>query len=35
LRSLVCESAFGISGLIVAPLLYAYIKYELMEQGLI
>jgi len=32
---LVFESAFGIAGLIVAPLVYAYVKLELIEQGLI
>ncbi len=29
------EAAFGISGLIMAPLVYAYVKHELMEQDLI
>jgi predicted PurR-regulated permease PerM len=29
------EAAFGISGLVIAPLLYAYIKYELSEEGLV
>lgn len=32
---LVLESAFGVHGLIVAPLLYAYAKLELREQGLV
>jgi len=32
---LLLESIFGIPGLIMAPLTYAYIKYELMEHGLI
>ncbi len=32
---LILESAFGIPGLIVAPLLYAYIKHELGEEGLL
>lgn len=32
---LVMESAFGIHGLIVAPLLYGYVKLELREQGLV
>jgi predicted PurR-regulated permease PerM len=32
---LLLESAFGIHGLIVAPLLYAYVKLELREQGVI
>ncbi|HKQ30280.1 MAG TPA: AI-2E family transporter [Burkholderiales bacterium] len=29
------EAAFGVSGLVMAPLVYAYVKYELMEQGLV
>ncbi len=32
---LVFESAFGIPGLIVAPLVYAYVKHELAEHGLL
>src|SRR6185295_10286497 len=32
---LVLESAFGVWGLIVAPLIYAYVKLELIEEGLI
>ncbi len=32
---LVFESAFGIPGLIVAPLVYAYVKHELGEQGIL
>jgi predicted PurR-regulated permease PerM len=32
---LVLESAFGIQGLVIAPLLYAYIKRELGERGLL
>ncbi len=32
---LVLEATFGIPGLIVAPLMYAYIKLELAEQGLL
>jgi predicted PurR-regulated permease PerM len=32
---LVFEAAFGIGGLIMAPLVYAYVKHELMEQGVI
>jgi len=32
---LLLESIFGIPGLVMAPLTYAYIKYELMERGLI
>ncbi len=32
---LVLESAFGLSGLIMAPLVYAYIKYEMTQQGLV
>lgn len=32
---LVFEAAFGFSGLIMAPLVYAYVKHELREQGVI
>lgn len=32
---LVFEAAFGLGGLIMAPLVYAYVKHELMEQGVI
>ena len=32
---LVFEAAFGVAGLIMAPLVYAYVKHELMEQGVI
>jgi len=32
---LVLEAAFGVSGLVMAPLVYAYVKYELMEEGLV
>lgn len=32
---LLLESAFGVNGLIAAPLLYAYVKLELREQGLV
>jgi predicted PurR-regulated permease PerM len=32
---LVLEAAFGVSGLVMAPLAYAYVKYELMEEGLV
>ncbi len=32
---LVFEAAFGVSGLVMAPLVYAYVKHELMEQGVI
>ena len=32
---LVFEAAFGAAGLIMAPLVYAYVKHELMEQGVI
>jgi predicted PurR-regulated permease PerM len=32
---LVLEAAFGIPGLIIAPLVYAYVKHELAEQGLL
>ena len=32
---LVFEAAFGLAGLIMAPLVYAYVKHELMEQGVI
>ncbi len=32
---LVLEAIFGLSGLIMAPLAYAYVKYELSEQGLV
>ncbi len=29
------EAAFGIGGLIMAPLVYAYVKHELMEEGVL
>lgn len=32
---LVLEAAFGVSGLVMAPLVYAYVKHELMEEGLV
>jgi predicted PurR-regulated permease PerM len=32
---LVMESAFGITGLIAAPIFYAYFKEEFREKGLI
>ena len=32
---LVFEAAFGVGGLVMAPLVYAYVKHELMEQGVI
>jgi len=32
---LIAESLFGISGVIIAPVVYAYIKCELAEFGLI
>jgi predicted PurR-regulated permease PerM len=32
---LVLESAFGIPGLIIAPLAYAYVKHELGEEGML
>lgn len=32
---LVFEAAFGVGGLIMAPLVYAYVKHELKEQGMI
>jgi predicted PurR-regulated permease PerM len=32
---LALEAAFGVSGLVMAPLVYAYVKYELMEEGLV
>ena len=32
---LVFEAAFGVGGLIMAPLVYAYVKHELMEEGVI
>jgi predicted PurR-regulated permease PerM len=32
---LVLEAAFGISGVVVAPILYAYVKGELTDRGLI
>jgi predicted PurR-regulated permease PerM len=32
---LVFEAAFGLGGLIMAPLVYAYVKYELMEEGVL
>ena len=32
---LVMEAAFGIAGVIAAPIVYAYIKDELTERGLI
>lgn len=35
LAMLILESAFGIPGLIAAPIFYAYMKSELREQGLI
>ena len=35
LAMLVMESAFGIPGVIAAPIYYAYIKYELSARGLI
>jgi predicted PurR-regulated permease PerM len=30
---LILEAAFGLSGLIAAPIYYAYVKRELVEQG--
>jgi predicted PurR-regulated permease PerM len=35
LAMLVMESAFGIAGLVAAPVFYAYLKLELAEQGLL
>lgn len=35
LAMLICESLFGLAGLIVAPIFYAYIKLELKEAGMI
>jgi predicted PurR-regulated permease PerM len=36
LLALLClEVAFGIPGLIMAPIIYAYLKMELMDRGLI
>ena len=35
LAMLVMEAAFGIAGVIAAPIVYAYIKDELIERGLI
>ena len=35
LAMLVMEAAFGIPGVIAAPIYYAYIKYELSARGLI
>ncbi len=35
LAMLVMEAAFGIAGLIAAPIYYAYIKAELLDQGLV
>jgi predicted PurR-regulated permease PerM len=32
---LVMEAAFGITGLIAAPIFYAYFKAELREKGLV
>ena len=32
---LVFEAALGLGGLIMAPLVYAYVKYELMEEGVL
>ena len=32
---LLLESIFGLHGLIMAPLTYAYIKHELTEEGLV
>jgi predicted PurR-regulated permease PerM len=32
---LVMEAAFGIAGVIAAPVFYAYLKKELSDQGLI
>ena len=35
LAMLVFESLFGLTGLIVAPIFYAYLKLELKEAGMI
>ena len=35
LAMLVMEAAFGVPGLIAAPVYYAYVKSELVEQGLV
>jgi predicted PurR-regulated permease PerM len=35
LAMLVMEAAFGIPGVIAAPIYYAYLKYELSARGLI
>jgi predicted PurR-regulated permease PerM len=35
LAMLVMEAAFGIAGLVAAPIYYAYMKNELRDRGLI
>jgi predicted PurR-regulated permease PerM len=35
LAMLFMESAFGLAGLIAAPIYYAYIKHELTDRGLV
>ena len=32
---LVMEAAFGLAGLVAAPIYYAYLKKELSDQGLV
>ena len=35
LAMLLCEAAFGIHGVVIAPIVYAYAKQELSDRGLI